>query len=351
MDLQQIADARLVNENLILPASSAPAVVKNLGAVQSQDFWGACWALGQRTGKTQQQIEQDFNEGKILRTHILRPTWHFVDPSDIRWIQELTGPRVFAGIKGYYKKFGLTDDVLQTSLAALRTGLQGKQLPRLEVKKIYESANLDTSDLRFGFLLIYAEISSLICSGAIKNRQHTYALISDRAPHVKVLPREQALAKITERYFSSHGPATIKDMSWWSSLTTDDIKQGIKQANLKSFDLSGQTFYYKNQPKIDFKKPLINLLPNYDEMLVGYKFRDASIAHDLSETPSMRDLFFHIITQDGRVIGNWRKQISKKDALKIQFNLFKTLNKQEQTALDQAFSDLRKYSSLKIELN
>ncbi len=164
--------------------SSPVDVVHSLGAVQSQDFTGAKWALGMRcTSATDDEVTRLYNGGKILRTHMLRPTWHFVAPQDIRWMQELTAPRVHALNKYYYNKLGLTETVLKNGSDILVKALEGgNELTRREMKETFDNAGIDADGLRLAYLIMYAELEALVCSGALRGKQHTIALLTERAP-------------------------------------------------------------------------------------------------------------------------------------------------------------------------
>lgn len=350
MNLQQIADQRLANQSLLTPLKNPKQVVATLGAIQSQDFWGACWAISQRCSETQSKIISNFNSGKILRTHILRPTWHFVPPKDIRWIQELTGPRVLATTKSYFKKLDLHEETLQKANLALAAALKSnKALTRAQVKQVYQAAKIDIAGLKLGFLIIFAELTALICSGPLQGKQHTYMLVSDRAPQADSLDKQESLAKLTKAFFSSHGPATAKDFSWWSSLTMADVRQGIELADLQNFEFDGEVFHFTKQVNSVYKKPLVHLLPNYDENLVAYKYRKIGTAEDLDRAPSYEDLSFNIVTSNGKVVGGWKKQIVRNE-LNVKLNMFKKLTAAEQNSLDQAVIDLQKFSGLKVNL-
>src|SRR4051812_47181156 len=111
---------RLHNQHLLAPCRTPLDVVRSLGAVQSQDFPSACWAVGQRaTSVVQADVLRAFDEGTIVRTHVLRPTWHFVDPADLRWMLRLTGPRVQAIAAAYYRNKGLDARMLARSRTVL----------------------------------------------------------------------------------------------------------------------------------------------------------------------------------------------------------------------------------------
>jgi hypothetical protein len=201
--------------------------VRWLGAAQSQDYHPAKWSVAERTGGVgDATMDRAFADGTILRTHILRPTWHFVLPADIRWLLQLTAPRVHALNAYPYRRLGLDDAVLAKSAALLAGALRGgNQRTRKELGAVLEGAGVATDGFRLAYILMHAELNGLVCSGAPRGRQHTYALLDERAER---RTRDEALAKLTLRYFTSHGPATAKDLRWWSSLTAADVATGLE---------------------------------------------------------------------------------------------------------------------------
>ncbi len=210
---------RLHNQLLIQhPFDQPNEVVAWLGAVQAQEYGHAKWALGMRLpGATDVDVERAIAEGSILRTHVMRPTWHFVTSADIRWMLELTGPRVHALNAYYYRQQGLDDALFARSNAVLAKALAGgNYLTRPELQAALAGAGIVADGgLRASYLMMRAELDMLICSGPRRGKQFTYALLDERAPAASSLPRDEALAELTRRYFTSHGPATLKDFAWW----------------------------------------------------------------------------------------------------------------------------------------
>ncbi len=240
---------RLHNQLLSQTKFTQPEkVVTWFGAVQAQDYAGAKWALGQRMrGATDDFIETCYNEGKILRTHVMRPTWHFVIPADIRWMLALTAPRVRAALSSMDGQLGLDRAIVKKSNALLTRALQGgKQLTRSELAPVLKAGGVSTEGLRLGHLMLHAELDAVICSGARKGKQFTYALLEERAPQAKRLEREEALLELTKRYFRSHGPATLKDYVWWSGLTTTDARKGMEaiRTEFEQEAISDQTYWF-----------------------------------------------------------------------------------------------------------
>ena len=232
------------------PLHSAAEVVGWLGAVQAQEYAGAKWALGLRLRRTTEAaIEQAFDAGAILRTHVMRPTWHFVTPEDIRWMLALTAERVTSRMAYYDRQIGLNAAVYRQSGAALAKAMEGgKQLTRAEVTQALARAGIEAEGQRFIHLLMRAELEGLICSGARRGKQFTYTLMDERAPMPSggQLTREEALAELTRRYFTSHGPAMLQDFGWWSGLTLADGKAGIEMASehLEKATVDGKTYWF-----------------------------------------------------------------------------------------------------------
>jgi hypothetical protein len=322
---RDIAHQRLHNQLITRQSFAKPdEVVTWLGAVQAQDYAAAKWALGLRLpGATADDIEQAFADGTILRTHVMRPTWHFVSPADIRWLLALTAPRVNAASASYHRKFALDDATFRSCNAALVKALQGgKQLTRPELVSALQQAGIVARDtLRFGLIIMRAELDGIICSGARRGKQFTYALLDERAPQARTLDRDEALAELTTRYFTSHGPATVQDFVWWSGLTVADARLGLAMvgSQLMRELIDGQAYWFATStlPTRDLSQAAY-LLPNFDEYTVGYK--DRSAAFDATHTKKLEPrgdiLSSHAIVLDGQVVGTWKRTL-KKDAVTI----------------------------------
>src|SRR5215213_1231205 len=230
MTRPDIITQRLLNQQIATTRFKKPEeIVKWMVAMQSQEYAFAKWAIGLRLpGSTDASIEKAFNNGAILRTHLLRPTWHFVTPGDIRWLLVLTAPRVKAANTYMAGKLGLTNKIFNRSNDIIAKLLQGeKQLNRTAIKTALELAKIKTGENRMSHLLFGAELDGIICSGPREGKQFTYALLDERVQPSKPLTRDEALATLAKRYFMSRGPATLHDFVWWSGLTVKDARAGI----------------------------------------------------------------------------------------------------------------------------
>lgn len=340
MNASKILNLRLHNSGLSdSPFKSAADAVSHLGAVQAQDFAAAKWALGLRIkNSTNEDIEKAYNEGAILRTHVMRPTWHFVVPEDIRWMLELTAPRVKKLLMHYNRKLELDDALFAKSNAAIVKALQSHTyLTRQELKTILMDKGIKTDVQRLAHIIVWAELDGLICSGPRRGRQFTYALLEERVAKANGLSREQAIAKLALSYFTSHGPAQLEDFSWWSGLTAKDaryaldlIKQELEQATL-----NGKKYWFSDRSKvIEQKSPSAFLLSIYDEYTIAYKDRsDLSAARDIERMISTGNALTAVIILNGRVAGTWNKAL-KKNTIEIRLSPFRKFNKDEKEALE-----------------
>jgi hypothetical protein len=305
-----------------------------MGCVQAQDFAGAKWAIGSRLkNSTDASIEQQFNEGKILRTHILRPTWHFVAPADIRWMLALTAPRIKAFIAGYRRKLELDKVLFRRSNLALKKALKGRQLTRKELALVLQQAGIRTDEDRLGHLLIEAELDAIICSGAIRDKQFTYVLMDERVPETAPLKHEEALSELTLRYFKSRGPATLADFAWWSGLTIAEARIGLEshRSQYEKADLDGKTFWYHRDKSFlqaarssgQKENSSLFALPAFDEYTIAYTHRDL-VLHPKYAHKDGNGIFKPLLIRNGLIAGTWHRTI-KKDCIIIDTDLFKPL--------------------------
>ncbi|HEX7482984.1 MAG TPA: winged helix DNA-binding domain-containing protein [Candidatus Bathyarchaeia archaeon] len=329
------------------PFKSSEDVVAHLGAVQAQDFAAAKWAVGMRMQKaTDETVEKSFNEGTFLRTHVMRPTWHFVLPEDIRWMLELTGQRVMRILAPYNKKLKITKEVLSQSQAVIEKALEGKKnLTRAELADQLEKKNLTARGQRLAHILVYAELNGLICSGPRRGKQFTYALLEEIVPKLRKLNREEALGRLVLKYFTSHGPAQNRDFAWWSGLSAKDTDEGLNliKPKLNQTNLNGKTYWFSSETEDErLDSSTLNsdkqafLLSIYDEYTIAYKDRsDISEERDIERMLSKGNALTGVIILNGKAIGTW-KRVSKENSIEIKLNPFKKLNEDKLKLIKEA---------------
>jgi hypothetical protein len=316
----EIARLRLRQQHLLgAPAADLETVVGQLGAVQAQEFPVAKWSLARRTrGQvTEARFDRAFAEGRILRTHALRPTWHFVLPADIRWIMTASAPRVHALNAYYYRQLGVDEVRVSRTQRLLRQALAGGQhLTRPEIAALLARDGVPAQGTLLAYLLIRAELDLLVCSGAPRGKQQTYALLDERVPPAPTLSADQALAELTRRYFVSHGPATLKDFLWWSSLTAASARRGLEMVagELQRLEAGGRTYWLSKRParRAPSEVATVHLLQAYDEYIVAYTESKSLLAlAGLPRWPTSRTPYMHAVVHDGQVVGHWRRVVGK----------------------------------------
>ena len=306
--------------------------------MQAQDYAMAKWAIGVRLANaTDQAIETAINNAEIIRTHLLRFTWHFVSANDVYWMLELTAPHIKASLKSRHRELGLDETIVAKSNAVIKRALRGgKQLTRAELIAKLAQAKIATDDNRASHLLGCAELDGIACSGATRNGKQTYALLAERVPKTKSLTREQALAKLGTIYFTSHGPATSQDFVWWSGLTVGDAKRALEmvKADFVTEKIGAQTFWFTHISKTDEKA--VYLLPAFDEFLISYSDRSASLADEhVRRAVSSNGIFRPVIVVNGQVAGLWKRTI-KKDTVIVEAEFFKQPDKTTKRLVEQA---------------
>jgi len=340
------------------PFPSAVDAVRWLGALQAQDYGGAKWALGQRTrGATDAALDDQFDRGDILRTHVLRPTWHFVLPEDLGWLLGLTGPRVRAGLAGRYWELEIDDRVVARSNAAFSSALLGgRHLTRPELGEVLRADGVPPDGQRLPHLLMAAELGGLITSGPRRGKGFTYALLAERAPAARALERTEAVAELVRRYFRSHGPAQLQDFVWWSGLTASDARTGVALAGnaLDHQVADGKEYWFDAQ---DGPPPrtrrIAHLLPNFDEYTVAYRDRSAAVHPGRPFDPaifSFGSVLSNVVTVGGTVRGAWRRT-SARGAVRLAIRMLDHLEAAETAAVEQAARRLGRFLQSPVEVD
>lgn len=355
MAIDALLHTRLRQQHLALQRFTRPdQVVSWMGAVQAQDFTAAKWGLGQRLRKaTDDRIEQAFTDGSLLRTHVLRPTWHFVTPADIRWMVALSAPRLRRAMAYYLRQHGIDEATRTRSLAVIERELAGgRHLTRTELAGALVRARIATrerllTDHVMGHIMGWAEIEALVCSGARRGKQFTYALLEERVPAIEPLSREEALAELSRRYFTSHGPATLRDFVWWSGLTLTEARLGVELARavLAREERNGVQYWRALRlARLPADIRAAHLLPNYDEYTVAYADRvalmDAGLAGRFRTKISL--LLTHTIVVNGQVVGTWGRKYAQKNVT-IVLSPFRPLSRAERQAIDAAIERFSRF--------
>jgi hypothetical protein len=351
MEKEDIACSRLSSQHINLNSSarSPGDVLASLGAIQAQDYHAALWAIGLRCGdSTKADVEEAIAEREISRTWLMRGTLHLASSQDVHWMLRLFAPRLLKTAISRDRHLGLGDAVIVKAEGLFARALEGnRRLTRDEMYKVLEKGGIKVAQ-QLGYHLLYrAAWDGLICFGAHEGRQPTFELLDERIAERRELSNRQALAELASRYFTSHGPATIKDYVWWSGLKTSDAKAGVEGASpgLASEEIDGKTYYLtRKEPPPGEDGGRVHLLPAFDEYLVGYSDRTAMLGN--ADTQRMlksgkivfthsNGIFLPVLVSDGEVVGTW-KRTSKKDKTVITIRPFAKLDDEQMKGVEEA---------------
>lgn len=355
-DDRQMARLRLQIQGIEPPRFQQPEeVVQFLGAMQSQEYVLAKWSIIQRAaGVDEAAVDRAVAAGTILRTHVLRPTWHFVRDEDIWWMLDLTAPRVRAMMASYDRKLELDDQLYAKSNEIIARAVEGgNHRTRKELADALARGGIPAVGQRLGHIVMRAELDAIVCSGVPRGKQNSYALLAERAPRARSVSRDEALGMLAERYFTSHGPATIKDFRWWSSLTAADANRSI--------EIAGRALTYVRVSERDgwmgasvapteLPPSTAHLLQGYDEYIVGYTETRTllDVAGNGAAVPG-RLPFTHAIILDGQVVARWRRQL-RPSAVKIEAVFLRPLERRERAAVEDAVHRYGRFVGLPTEL-
>jgi len=356
MEPSTISRLRLISQQIAETHFSGPQeIVGWMGAVQAQDYAMAKWAVGVRLpDSTQAAVQKAIDTGQVLRTHVLRPTWHLVSAEDIAWMLALTAPRLKASLMHRHAELELSDVVVAKSNALIERALRdGRHMKREELMMVLKQASIPTNENRASHLFLSAELEGILCSGADRDGRPTYALLPERVPEKKSLSKEEALASLAKTYFTSRSPATLQDFTWWSGLTSQDARQALDlvKTNFVQETIANQTYWLSPacaNAAISSQETLF-LLPAYDEFLISYQERSASL--QLAESPrtiSDNGIFRPVIVLDGQVVGIWKRKLAL-DKVVVEVELFKPASQMIINKVEEASARFAQFLRLALK--
>ena len=357
MTLQEISRIRLASQQISSTVCRTPNELLSLiCAIQAQDYPMASWAVGVRIpGISAEDVKNSLDKGEILRTHLLRPTWHLVTADNIRWMLHLTAPRIRASLQPRNKVLGLSGPVVSKSIRIISAALaEGEHLTREELAARLEKEKIFTGNNRLSHLLLEAELEGIVCSGAAKKKIPAYALLEKRVKREKTLSRDESLSRLARGYFYSRFPATLQDFAWWSGLTMTDARNALEMISpeFHSESLESGTFLIpKSADTIRANDASACLLPAFDEFILSYRTRNVAIPSQVrSRAVSDNGIFRPTIIVDGQVAGLWKRTV-KKDKVIIETELFRPVTGQEKKMIRRATLSYGKFLGKETEIH
>ncbi len=354
MTTAEIRLRRLVNQQIAKTAFTKPEeIVHWMGAMQAQDFGMAKWAIGLRLpGTKEKEIEEAFNQGRILRTHLLRPTWHFVTSTDIRWLLQLTAPKILARSKYYFAKAELDQKILKKTNDLLAKELEGGQFKtRTQLQQALTKKKINAEGMRLAYIMMKAELDGIICSGPRLGNQFSYALFNERAVASERFNAKESVGKLMNRFFESRGPATLRDFIYWSNLTMKEAKGGLELLDKRFITEQVNGDEYIFIPSDSKNEKIVQggfLMPDYDEY--GMSYKDKSFMMDKkNKIDQGKDnaRLPHFIIMNGVVAGTWtciKKTDGRNKFILLEYKFPAPLSKAKQKAADQLGKRYRSFA-------
>ena len=338
MNTGDIPSFRLASQQLGHTTMTKPeGMVWWLGAVQAQDYEGGLWSIGLRLpGSTRRDIEKALDDRRIVRTWAMRGTLHMVPADDVGWILSLVAPRMVRVHARREKELGLTGEDFMKGRELVTGALEGgRSMTRPEIYRVLAEGGVSPDGQRGYHILFRLALKAVICVGSRRGKEHSIVLLEEWVGEGHGSDHDEALADLARRYFSSHGPATLQDFTWWSGLPAADAREGMaalggefttRAAGKKTlFMVAGQDPYPGREA---------HLLPPYDEFFIAYRDRSAFVdPADLARTGTRLSSLPFIV--GGRAAGTWKKE-PRKDLMAIRTRSFTRLDGADVDALDAA---------------
>lgn len=355
MTSSEILNYRLINHGLVnCSNTSCEEVVRKSGVIQSQDFSASKLAIGIRLpNSSESDINSSINDGSVIRTSALRGTLHLVSSKDIKWMLDLAGPAVITRMQKQYKSVDLDEKIFSKAFKMFSKELDGKYLTRQELYALLMKNGISPEENRGVYLINRASLQKIICQGPMKDdKEITFTLLDSWAPKAQILERKDALHKLAQRYFQSHGPATFADFVNWSGLANADAKNAFEsiRSEINKVLLNQSEYWYYSDIKVATMSDKVYLLPAFDEYILGYKNRELFLDKEYTRTViTVNGLFYPTIIVNGKVVGTWKRIISK-DKVIIETNLFELPSKIKHSAIKEELKGLESFLEMSVDL-
>jgi hypothetical protein len=355
MDIDPIVSWRLLSQQLTdSDVQTVAQVVGGLGGVQAQEYHWAKWSIGLRLrNATDAAVERAIAERAIVRTWAFRGTLHFVAAADVGWLLDLLSPAIIAANQRRYRQLELDQESFVKSQRAIAARLaEGRPLTRSQLAASLEAAGVSAAGQRSPYILQRAALDGLICHGPPRGREPAYVLLQKPAVSSGRLDRDEALARLAQRYLTGHGPASIRDLAWWSGLPMADVRQAVDavSASLVRVEVGGIELWAGSGPPAAAAPPEAHLLPPFDEYLLGYRDRAPVLERGLARKVNAGGgMFKPAILVRGQVAGTWKRS-ARRDVLQIATELFRPLDEREMDALRRAAQQFGAFNGRPVEM-
>ncbi|WP_167305894.1 winged helix DNA-binding domain-containing protein [Nocardioides euryhalodurans] len=315
-----IARWRLRSQHLVGSGpTSAEGVVRSLLGVQAENPAQSAWAVAARTAAPDpSDLGAALDEGRVVRVHVLRSTWHYVTAEDLVWLVELTAPG--AGRPAAQQLAEVYDDAELDRLSGLVVdALAGRHLTRPQLAALLVEAGEQVPGHELMLLMAHLELRALVCSGPVVDGAHSYVLVADRVRAPRRLDRDEGLAELALRYATGHGPVTAEDLAYWASLSLPDARAGLTAAadGLATFEHDDRTFWHPpdQEPPTGPTEPAAHLLQILDETYRGYATASRWVLDAAGVVPRGRESAMGMALVDGQLVAAMKRSVTARQVV------------------------------------
>lgn len=334
MELSKIARLRATAQGVARPTARSPAdVVRRMLAVQAQEWPSALWAVAMRTRAPRvAAVDRALRSGELVRTWAFRGTLFLLAPEDLSWVHGLVAQRVLRGAAGRHRQLGLdartfdkAEDVMRSETA------RGKRRTRRELAEALEAAGVSTKGQRHPHLLFHAAYQGVLVQCGVTKNEPTFRAAGSVLRAGRKLEGDDALAELAASYVTSRGPASARDLAWYAGIPLGDAKRGLALAS--GVAAVEDTDLWRAAKATRASESGIRMIPAFDELLLAYQDRSASIdaRHVRRWTPGGGS-FKHVIVDDGRAVGLWTRSI-RRDEVRVEPTPFTRWNAAQRAGL------------------
>lgn len=307
----RLAAQRIESSDFTTPTE----VVRWMLALQAQDLPGGKWSIGLRApGTTLRDVDAALARGEIVRSWPMRGTLHLVPAEDIGWMVGLTSERTIRSLARRYDELGLEPSTFEQAQEVAVGALEGgRALSRAALFEKLEAAGIPTTGQRGPHLLGHLHQLRILVLGPMHGTGQNVVLHDEWVREPRTLERDEALGEWVLRYFRSHGPATLKDFTWWTKLTVRDAGIGLAIAREHLEEISVDDVSYWMAPDLpDRMSRRVHVLPGFDEYVLGYQDRSAALDPESAPivVPGNNGVFQPTIVANGRIVGTWRRKVT-----------------------------------------
>jgi hypothetical protein len=356
MSLRRIALLRLAALRLAVPhGGDIASLITYMGAVQAQDYAMAKWAVGIRlAGAADMDADRAVGDLTIVRTHVLRPTWHFIPAADAVWMIALSADRIKAQMGTRDRELGLDAKIFAKANGLLAGALtDNRSLGRADIALVLNRAGIKTDENRLSHILMHAEQDMVICSSAYAGSRPAYRLFPEVAAGVPMLSGDEARTVLARRYITARGPATRDDFAWWSGLPLGEAGRALAalEQETDTFVFEGKSYVMMKGREPADDDGSVLMLPAFDELLIGYRDRSAHImpAHN-PRAISSNGVFRPIVVARGQVAGIWSRT-TKSNEVKTEVTLFDEPGAGLKTRIEEAVGRYGAFLGKKVSVS